>query len=1001
MSLLQNSNAIESGSYNINNSLRFRSSASANLSRTPSGTTRRIMTFSFWVKRGSVSADNYIINATTDATASSVIYFNNSNSGTLDVFLRDTSTNYSLTTTQVFRDPSAWYHIVVAIDTTKATASDRTKVYVNGSEVTSFLTASYIPQNTQLAFGNTVAHYIGGNASYLDGYLAEFYYVSGSQLTPSSFGETDTTTGVWKPKAYTGTYGSNGFYLKFSDIATTSGSNAGLGKDFSGNGNYWTTNNISVTSGSTYDAMIDSPTLSESASNYATLDPNAKASSITLSEGNLKSVDASGSFTVCVFATQTVSNKCYWEFQITNVGVNNARGACGVLPSNYTPTTLANDTLVAGVTALGANSVGMCPQVSAIYQNGATTGISTGVWVANDVVMIAYDNGKLWMGRNGTWANSGNPAAGTGEVASGLDTSALPVICNRNSQTWIANFGQRPFAYTPPTGFVGLNTYNLPDSTIKKGDNYMDITLYQGTATSTAFTNNGSFKPDLVWLKGRSAAKDHSLYDSIRGVTKRLRSSATDAENTVAQGLTAFNSNGFTLGTDNNDNATASTYVAWQWLGSTTATPTYKSVSFIQGATTIAVPMPSTYATNDLLVMVCGSGGTGSTWSTPSGWNTTPSNTNGGACFWKYATASEPSTHSTTITGTNVGSASIFAFSGAAFDTSGVPGTASSTLTPASISVGASNSTILYVVHDNGASRSSSTPTGYTSRVSDTDSTAPSMQIYSLDGVASGTYTPPSVTTTGGTMRGFLISIKPSSAVLNTTGSITSTVSANTTAGFSIVTYTGDGVSSSTVGHGLGVAPAMIIVKSRSVIKDWYVYHKSSTANTYLQLDTTIAATTVPSGGMISTSPTSTTFGFTAGASVNNVNQSAVTYVAYCWSEIAGFSKFGSYTGNGNANGPFVYLGFRPKFILLKNTTTAATNWKMIDSTRSTYNVTNLELRAESSAAEVTGSSTSDVYCDLLSNGFKLRGTGSSINNTGTIIYAAFAENPFKNSLAR
>ena len=116
MSLLQNSNAISTESaYNINNSLRFRSSASANLSRTPSTTTRRTMTFSFWVKRGSISADNYIINATTDATASSVIYFNNSNSGTLDVFLRDASTNYSLTTTQVFRDPSAWYHIVVAM----------------------------------------------------------------------------------------------------------------------------------------------------------------------------------------------------------------------------------------------------------------------------------------------------------------------------------------------------------------------------------------------------------------------------------------------------------------------------------------------------------------------------------------------------------------------------------------------------------------------------------------------------------------------------------------------------------------------------------------------------------------------------------------------------------------------------------------------------------------------------------------------------------------------
>ena len=782
MSLLQNSNAIESGSYNINNSLRFRSSASANLSRTPSGTTRRIMTFSFWVKRGSVSADNYIINATTDATASSVIYFNNSNSGTLDVFLRDTSTNYSLTTTQVFRDPSAWYHIVVAIDTTKATASDRTKVYVNGSEVTSFLTASYIPQNTQLAFGNTVAHYIGGNASYLDGYLAEFYYVSGSQLTPSSFGETDTTTGVWKPKAYTGTYGSNGFYLKFSDIATTSGSNAGLGKDFSGNGNYWTTNNISVTSGTTYDAMTDSPTLSESASNYAVLSP-IDSSGKTIAGANL---NFSGSANGIVKASIGMSSG-KWYCEVTNNVANDTM--LGICTQSTAPTSAY----------LGTNATSWSYRSGGTKFTNASSSAYGASYTTNDIIGIAFDAdaGSLTFYKNGT---------SQGVAFSGLAADTYVFAAGNNAATndCSFNFGQRPFSYTPPTGYKALNAYNLPDSTIKKGNSYIGTTLYQGSGTTTSYTNDGLFKPDLVWLKGRSAAKDHSLYDSVRGVTKRLRSSATDAENTVANGLTAFNSDGFTLGSDNNDNASASTYVAWQWKAG--------------------------------------------------------------------------------------------------------QGTTSS----------------------------------------------------------------------------------------NTSGSITSTVSVNATAGFSIVTYTGTGANA-TVGHGLGVAPKMVIVKSRSSVLLWPVWHTSLASTEYLTLNATSAKTTGAPTVWNSTTPTSSVFSI---GSATGVNTNGATYVAYCWAEIAGFSKFGSYTGNGSANGPFVYLGFRPKYVIIKCSSAATYNWNTYDSARDLYNTTDDILQANTSSAEFTNDTANPL--DFLSNGFKIRGSNAANNGSGaTFIYAAFAENPFKNSLAR
>jgi len=234
----------------------------------------------------------------------------------------------------------------------------------------------------------------------------------------------------------------------------------------------------------------------------------------------------------------------------------------------------------------------------------------------------------------------------------------------------------------------------------------------------------------------------------------------------------------------------------------------------------------------------------------------------------------------------------------------------------------------------------------------------------------------------------------------NTNGSITSTVSVNATAGFSVVTWTGNGVSTATIGHGLGVQPAMVITKSRSLVNDWWVAHKGI-PNSWLQLETTGAAGT--GGGTNGTinyqsTYTSTVFGFLNGSSsVNNVNQNGATYVAYCFSEVAGYSKFGSYTGNGSADGVFVYCGFRPRFILIKSTSSGTASWFMYDTSRSTYNAATLALQANTSDAELTGR---DI--DILSNGFKCRSSDANFNaNAGTYIFMAVAENPFKLSLAR
>ena len=230
----------------------------------------------------------------------------------------------------------------------------------------------------------------------------------------------------------------------------------------------------------------------------------------------------------------------------------------------------------------------------------------------------------------------------------------------------------------------------------------------------------------------------------------------------------------------------------------------------------------------------------------------------------------------------------------------------------------------------------------------------------------------------------------------NTSGTITSTVSVNATAGFSIVTYTGTGANA-TVGHGLGVAPKMLIVKSRSAAVNWVVYNASLGNTGSLYLNLTNSFTTVATWN--NTSPTPSVF------SVNGtgyyVNDSAATYVAYCWAEIAGFSKFGSYTGNGSTDGTFVYLGFRPKFIMYKRTDSTG-SWGIFDTSRNTYNLSTNVLYANLSSAEYTSTGAGFDNIDILSNGFKPRQSNSGVNASGgTYIYMAFAENPFKSSLAR
>ena len=231
-------------------------------------------------------------------------------------------------------------------------------------------------------------------------------------------------------------------------------------------------------------------------------------------------------------------------------------------------------------------------------------------------------------------------------------------------------------------------------------------------------------------------------------------------------------------------------------------------------------------------------------------------------------------------------------------------------------------------------------------------------------------------------------------AVSNTAGTITSSVSANTTAGFSVVTWTSTGASSlATMGHGLGVAPSLIITKNRTAVSNWITYHASLGADAYVFLNATNAAG--------SFSPYWSTSATTWGQRQSGIASNGDACVAYCWAPVAGYSAFGSYTGNGSADGPFIYTGFRPRFLMIKRTDTAGNNWVILDTSRDTYNAAGLYLYPNLSAAEDDyRASTGPI--DILSNGLKQRSTLSNVNASGsTYIYAAFAENPLKYANAR
>lgn len=458
--------------YNLTNSLRFRSSATAYLNRTLASTSSTTTwTWSGWYKRGALATGNAFFSASDGGGGSGYwcqMVLNSSDKLNFIVFSGGVgSISGNKTTTAVYRDPSAWYHIVFVFNTTSATAEDRMQIWVNGVRVTAWDTNTLISQNFAGYINNsTYVHELGAlyytpNTNFVDGYMAEVNFIDGQALTPSSFGSTNAITGVWQPAKYTGTYGTNGFYLPFTNTTSTTT----LGNDFSGNGNNWTTNNISLTPGVTYDAMTDVPTLtSPTAANYSTLNPLDVTYGTTtvnvLSNGNLTATETAAAQGLSASTIKFTSGKWYVEFTASTLSAVTSAQYVGFRDVNNAAAYYAANGTVGGV-----------------------SGSSGGAWSAGDIIGVAVDkdNGTIEFFKNNT------TQGGSRTITTNAAGNAYLQISNYNGGVVHANFGQRPFAYTPPSGFVALNTFNLLAGTI---------------TTSGTFTGNSSTDGPFVYLNG-------------------------------------------------------------------------------------------------------------------------------------------------------------------------------------------------------------------------------------------------------------------------------------------------------------------------------------------------------------------------------------------------------------------------------------------------------------------------------------------------------------------
>ena len=557
------------GGIQIDRSLRFDSSAQASCGTYfNSASNRRTMTFSAWLKRG-IFATHAILDAFIGDSNRTRIFFNSEDK--IQFFSRRNDSDNSVITTGQFRDPTTWYHLVVAIDTTQSTASNRVKIYINGEQLET--NSDYPPQNADLTLGNQATVRLGlagddqGDEDPYDGYMAEVNYIDGQSYDPTYFGFADGQTGIWMPKKYGGAYGSKGFHIEFKDNSAVSDTT--LGKDTSGNNLNFNVYNFSVSAGSDNDSMIDTPT-----NNFPTLAGDIDDSGNGPTDGNLKGGTAGTSGWRHTRSTVPLpsSGKWYWEYKVPDASADGSNGwMTGIAYSNL------------GFTQdINSDSTGLYGrQTDSKYNNSSGSPVTNSHFTSpsnNDILQFAYDadSQTLFTGRNNTWELSANPSTGANPNWTGVASGGFPMVGSYGSSRYvIINFGQQGFSYTPPTGYRSLSSKNRATpvtAEMTRPQRHFDTLLYTGNNNTSQNITGLEFQPDLVWVKNRDNVERNHLVDSVRGNNLVLNSEHSDGERTGSHGSghTQLNlaPNGFNLvsnGSNDELNFGTRTYVAWCW----------------------------------------------------------------------------------------------------------------------------------------------------------------------------------------------------------------------------------------------------------------------------------------------------------------------------------------------------------------------------------------------------------------------------------------------------
>ena len=870
---------------------------------------------------------------------------------------------------------------------------------------------------------------------------------------------------------------------------------------FSGSGSGNVTFSISGTAQGTdsaaIDSLIDTPTSYEATSgnnggNYATWNP-LFGENQSISNGNLNAQAAAAGYAIIASTLAMTSGKWYMEYHYTsNINSNGDGGnyiTFGVSQTNRDGAEGSGVSDTAEDFGFKCWNAGFNSQTNGVNQHNYSSSVSTG-----DILSLAFDAdaGKLWVAKNGTWmtnsSGTGDPANGTNPDFSNLDYSggyffmAGPYNDTSLSSELEANFGARPWAYTPPTGFKSLCTQNLDDPTIADGSDYFEARAYNGDTTTSQ--SGFEFSPDFLWLKSRSNTDTHFLFDTVRGATKYLSTTNTNAEATQSASITSFDSDGFSYGSWGP--LKNGSMVAWAWdggdLATTSDTTNYNQTQTWSNDITTSNGWTANRDGTRAFDGVTQLDGSSNTWA--------QTDTTGGTVTWtpngytidtadviyiravsstdRLTVVGSNSTQSNIVPGTvngvgnvytvpttlgTVNSLSVTNPAGLA-GFSGIEVGGKLLIDPGVIPAGGLNDSVYnqdqnwatYGTFDNRYDPTSYTWTGvfntnnnYTSAgslyVNDTtngDSWSLTQPVTVASSIKLYVHSSVTVTINAGlsdettatigsanqfsygefSFTGNVASVKIASSgayimgiwfdgkrLVDAAGipnvpEVPCTVRANPSAGFSIVKVNKPTDTESRA-HGLNKKPDLIICKSTASADSWHSYHSSLGYTYYINLNSTNAATASDQFG--SQEPDANLFYVKANTGSGANKSEGMIY--YIWTAVEGYSSFTSFEGNGLADGPFVYTGFRPAFIMLKNAdvSSTSTNWTIFDNKRDGYNVDNDPLYANKVNAEAT----TDMI-DILSNGFKLRSSLQGINQSGqTILVMAFAENPFKLARAR